>query len=145
MYDALVFGKDKLDKYEELILIFPGDKEPIGMVAGFENFCRENGCKHKVVATFDNDAIEKGSLFIIPSDRHLVNVIEQSKSQNLKLGVDFGIISYNETSLKKVVENGITTISTDFKVMGKILAEMINTNSKQQLKNSSQLIIRNSI
>jgi DNA-binding LacI/PurR family transcriptional regulator len=74
-----------------------------------------------------------------------VNVIEQAKIQNLALGIDYGIISYNDTSLKKVVENGITTISTDFNEMGKILAEMINTNLKLHIKNNSKLILRNSI
>jgi DNA-binding transcriptional regulator YhcF (GntR family) len=145
MYDALVFGLDKIKKYEELILIFPGNKEPVGMVTGFLKFCSENNCKHAVVSTFENDVIQRGSLFIIPSDRHLVNVIEQAKIQNLTLGIDYGIISYNDTSLKKVVENGITTISTDFNEMGKILAEMINTNLKSHIKNDSKLILRHSI
>jgi len=145
MYDALMFGLDKIKKYDELILIFPGNKEPVGMVTGFLKFCSENNCNHSVVATFEKDEIKKGSLFIIPSDRHLVNVIEQAKIQNLALGIDYGIISYNDTSLKKVVENGITTISTDFNEMGKILAEMINTNLKLHVKNNSKLILRNSI
>jgi DNA-binding transcriptional regulator YhcF (GntR family) len=145
MYDALLFSKEKLEKYDELVLLFPGNKEPIGMVSGFEKFCVENDFKHSVVLTFENDEIRRGTLFIIPSDRDLVNVIEQSKLQNLRLGLDYGIISYNDTSLKKVVENGITTISTDFNEMGKILAEMINTNSKLQIKNKSRLILRNSL
>jgi DNA-binding transcriptional regulator YhcF (GntR family) len=145
MYNALTFGLDKIKNYEELILIFPGDKEPVGMVNGFLKFCTENNCKHTVISTFENDEIKKGSLFIIPSDRHLVNVIEQAKIQNLALGIDYGIISYNDTSLKKVVENGITTISTDFNEMGKILAEMINANLKSNIKNDSKLILRNSL
>lgn len=145
MYDALTFGLDKIKKYEELILIFPGAKEPVGMVAGFQKFCSENSCKYSVISTFEDNEIQKGSLFIIPSDRHLVNVIEQAKAQHLVLGVDYGIISYNDTSLKKVVENGITTISTDFNEMGKILAEMINTNLKSSIKNDSKLILRNSL
>jgi hypothetical protein len=145
MYEALMNGLDKITMYEELILIFPGDKEPIGMVTGFQKFCLENNCQHSVVSAFEKDEIKKGSLFIIPSDRHLVNVIEQAKIQNLALGIDYGIISYNDTSLKKVVENGITTISTDFNEMGKILAEMINTNLKLHIKNNSKLILRNSI
>jgi DNA-binding LacI/PurR family transcriptional regulator len=45
------------------------------------------------------------------------------KSKNLRLGSDYGIISYNRNPFEKVVENGITTISTDFQAMGKILAE----------------------
>ena len=145
MYDALQFGLDKIMKYQELILIFPGDKEPVGMVTGFLKFCDENDCKHSVISSFENRMIQKGSLFIIPSDRHLVNVIEQAKIQHLVLGMDYGIISYNDTSLKKVVENGITTISTDFNEMGRILAEMINTNLKLSIKNNSKLILRNSI
>jgi DNA-binding transcriptional regulator YhcF (GntR family) len=145
MYDALLFGKSKLEKYKELILIFPGDKEPIGMVTGFKKFCAENNFKNSLISIFKNNTINKGDLFIIPNDRDLVNVIEQSKIQNLKLVQDFGIISYNDTSLKKVVENGITTISTDFNGMGKILAEMVNSNSKLQIRNHSKLIIRNSI
>ena len=48
-----------------------------------------------------------------------MKVVEKGKHQKLKIGADFGIISYNETPLKKVVENGITAISTDFDAMGK--------------------------
>jgi hypothetical protein len=43
------------------------------------------------------------------------------------------------------VENGITTISTDFKAMGARLTEMIFTNKKEQVENRSQLIVRGSL
>jgi len=145
MYDALTLGLEKIKQYSELILIFPGEKEPVRMVNGFVKFCLENDCAHQVVSSFESDTIRNGSLFIIPNDRHLVNVIEQAKLQNLVLGLDYGIISYNDTPLKKVVENGITTISTDFKAMGRILANMINTNSKSSVKNNATLILRNSL
>jgi DNA-binding transcriptional regulator YhcF (GntR family) len=145
MYDALVAGKTQLKKYDQLVLVFPGKKEPYGMVKGFEKFCYEFQFDNSVIPTFETNTIEKNSLFIIVNDDHLVKVIEQAKRQQLALGRDYGIISYNDTSLKKVVENGITTISTDFKAMGEILATMINTNSNQQVKNKSQLIIRNSL
>jgi len=69
----------------------------------------------------------------------------RTKVKNLKLGVDLGIISYNETPLKKVVENGITTISTDFDAMGRLLATMILDNNKSQIENKSNLIIRHSL
>jgi hypothetical protein len=123
----------------------PGTPEDAGISVELVKFCAENSCNSQVVSSFESDLIKNGSLFIIPNDRHLVNVIEQAKLQNLVLGLDYGIISYNDTSLKKVVENGITTISTDFNEMGKILAHMINTNSKLSVKNNSKLIMRNSI
>ncbi len=145
MYQALVKAKEKLDKYQQLILIFPGFKEPLGMVKGFLKFCKEFNFGHEVIVDFEVRTIAVGNVYIIPNDRHLVQVIEQSKKQQLRIGQDFGIISYNDTPLKKVVENGITTISTDFKAMGACLTEMIFTNKKEQVENQSQLIIRASL
>ncbi len=145
IYNGLEQGKTKLNKYVKLNMIFPGFREPVGMKIGFKKFCRDFGFNHTVYAEFKDRKINKGEVYIIPDDRDLVKVIEKSKLQNLVLGVDFGIISYNETTLKKVVENGITTISTDFVAMGKILAQMILNGKKEQIENKSTLIIRQSL
>lgn len=145
IYDNLLKGKDKLDKYQKLILIFPGYREPIGMKIGFENFCTSFNFDYEIISEFKNRTIQQGEVYVIPSDRDLVSVIEKAKAQNLMIGKDYGIVSYNETPLKKIVENGITTISTDFVGMGKILAEMILKNKKVQIENQCNLIIRNSL
>ena len=145
IYDALIKGRSKLKKYQKMILIFPGAKEPLEMKIGFEIFCAENNLDCEIITEFGNREINKGEVFIIPSDRDLVSVIEKSKIQNFKLGTDYGIISYNDTSLKKVVENGITTISTDFEAMGKILAQMILSEQRDQIENKCALIVRNSL
>ncbi len=145
MYDSLVKGKTLLEKYSKLILIFPGFREPIGMVEGFENFCFNYSFESQIMDSFDIKIISKGEVYIIPNDNDLVKVIEQAQVQNLKIGIDIGIISYNDMPLKKVVVNGITTISTDFFAMGKILATMILNNSKIQIENECKLIIRNSL
>jgi hypothetical protein len=145
IYDCLVLGKDNLNKYQNIILIFPGFREPLGMKIGFENFCKDFEFNFEVITEFNNREIKKGEVYIIPNDRDLVQVIEKSKLQNLKLGNDFGVISYNETPLKKIVENGITTISTNFELMGKVLAQMILKNQKNQIENKCHLILRNSL
>lgn len=145
MYSLLLEGKSKIDMYEQMILIFPGQKEPLGMVEGFEKFCSDYHFLHQVISHFESHFMKKGTVFVIPNDRQLVEVIEYAKAQNFRLGLDYGIISYNDTPLKKVVENGITTISTDFKHMGKSLAEMILTNQKFQLENECKLIVRKSL
>jgi len=142
---ALSEAKSLLDRYKKLVLLFPGFKEPLGMVEGFQKFVDEFSFDNTVIPNFDDQIIEKGTVYIIPNDRHLVEVIEQAKQQQLQLGVDFGIISYNDTPLKKVVENGITTISTDFKSMGLLLAEMVVANKKYRIENKSNLISRNSL
>jgi DNA-binding transcriptional regulator YhcF (GntR family) len=145
IYEALAAGRERLREYQNLILIFPGFKEPLGMVKGFERFCLEHSFPSEIISSFENRVIQKGEVYIIPNDRDLVKVLEQSKIQDLKIVEDFGIISYNDTPLKKVVEKGITTISTDFTAMGTLLATMILENRKEQIENKSSLIVRNSL
>ena len=115
------------------------------MQEGFMKFCKEYGHSYEIIPDFDNHGLESGDVYVIPNDRDLVNVIEKARKQKLKIGKDVGIISYNDTPLKKVVENGITTISTDFRAMGRILAEMILQQSREQMENASSLIIRGSL
>ncbi|PIF32189.1 GntR family transcriptional regulator [Flavobacterium sp. 9] len=145
IFEGLYKGKVKLNKYEKLILIFPGFREPLGMKLGFEHFCTEYNFEYEIITEFTDREITQGDLYIIPNDRDLVRVIESARDQHLKLGIDFGIISYNETPLKKIVANGITTISTHFETMGKILAEMVLKGNKEQIENKFSLIIRNSL
>ncbi|OYU82295.1 MAG: transcriptional regulator [Flavobacterium sp. BFFFF1] len=145
IYDALARGKSKLLHYNKLILIFPGFREPLGMKEGFVKFCKDFDFAYEVIPEFDRRTIETGEVYIIPNDRDLVSVIEKANEQAIALGSDFGIISYNETPLKKIVGNGITTISTDFIGMGKIMAEMVLENRNEQVENKSALILRNSL
>lgn len=145
IFEGLQKGKTRLSKYRKLILIFPGSREPLGMKLGFEDFCTVHHFEHEIITEFTGREITIGDLYIIPNDRDLVKVIEDAGNQNLKLGSDFGIISYNETPLKKIVANGITTISTHFEAMGEILAQMVLKGSKEQIENKSSLIMRNSL
>jgi DNA-binding transcriptional regulator YhcF (GntR family) len=145
IYEALEAGRGKLKKYNKLILIFPPEKQPLGMQEGFLKFCNRYKVEHKILPDFEKQVIQHGEVYIIPNDRHLVNVIEQARRQKLKIGKEVGIISYNDTPLKKVVENGITTISTDFKAMGNMLAQMILQQNHEQVENKSSLIVRGSL
>jgi DNA-binding transcriptional regulator YhcF (GntR family) len=49
VYDSLTEGYDLLRKYEELIMIFPGGKEPEGRMIGFQRFCKEKGFKSEII------------------------------------------------------------------------------------------------
>ena len=52
-------------------------------------------------------------------------MIEKIIKTKLEVGKQVGAISYNERSLKKIILNGITTISTDFLLMGEKAAQLI--------------------
>ena len=60
----------------------------------------------------------------------LVYLVKETKSRFYKIGKDLGIISFNDSPLKEIVADGITTISTDFAAMGKVLARMILKSEK---------------
>lgn len=145
MYEGLLTGLNQLRNYHKLVLIFPEFKQPPGMRDGFLKFCTEHQFYHEIIPDIKTYKLQPNETYIIPNDRHLVEVIETAKELGLIIGEDIGIISYNDTPLKKVVVNGITTLSTDFKAMGKKMAEMVLGQHKEQLENSSRLIIRNSL
>lgn len=145
VYDALKEGLDLLRKYSKLVMIFPGGKEPEGRMLGFQRFCNENGFKFEIIRNILNKEIERGEAYFVPSDRNLVRLVKMAAEKNLKLGADVGIVSFNDTVLKEVVAGGITTISTDFQLMGQTLAKMIQERSSEKIRNKSMLIRRNSL
>ena len=145
LYNALNDGLHMVGKYKKLVLVNPGGKEPIERETGFTRFCQENRFRFEIVKNLHDRSIGENELYVVISDRDLVNVVKQVQLKKYKLGNDFGIISLNDTMLKEVVAGGITTISTDFKKMGATLAKMILTKEKLQIKNPASLIVRHSI
>lgn len=145
MKKGLKEAHHRLKYYRKLILIFPGAKEPFGMVEGFRSYCEEIKFPYEVIQAVNERHVQKGAVFITPNDDQLVDVIEIAKSKEFDIGKHIGIISYNETPLKKVIENGITTISTDFHSMGKTMARMVMNGKKQHIANPSRIILRRSL
>ena len=125
VYDSLIEGNGLLQKYKELVMIFPGGKEPEGRMIGFQRFCKEKGFKSEIIRNLTNKEMKAGEVYFVPSDRNLVRLVKIAAEKNLQLGKDVGIVSFNDTVLKEVVAGGITTISTDFQLMGQTLARMI--------------------
>lgn len=147
MISALNSGIDDLKKYQKVFLVFPGGKEPLGQMKGFNKFCdkHKNQWESEVISSLKHHQIRKGEVYIVPSDKDLVSLVKTAKIENLKLGVDLGIISYNDTPLKEVVADGISTISTDFELMGNLLASMVLNKEDNQIENKSYLIRRKSL
>lgn len=145
VYDALCDGFDLLRKYTRLIMIFPGGKEPEGRMIGFQRFCSEKGFENEIIRNVANKEMKAGEAYFVPSDRNLVRLVKMASEKNLMLGKDVGIVSFNDTVLKEVVAGGITTISTDFQLMGQTLARMIQDRSAEKIKNVSALIRRKSL
>lgn len=144
-YEALVSGLDYLRKYTHIYMVQKDEKEPTERYDGLCTFCREYNFEHDYILTTKNREIHKGEVYIVVNDRDLVYLLKQSEQQGLQPGKDVGIISYNDTPLKEMLVGGITTLSTDFNLMGKTMASLINTKSIETIENPWKLNIRKSL
>ena len=72
----------------------------------------------------------------------LSGIVMLSKTKKLKIGEDIGIISYNESPINEIILDGLTTLSTDFKEMGRLAAEMVKSGRLLKIVNKFDLVIR---
>jgi len=146
IYSALQQASEKLNKYHTVKIIFPNNSYyPIEIIDGFSRYCQDFAFNYRIVDSIENDKIDAGEVFITVMEDDLVNLIERMMKLNLKAGEDVGIISYNETPIKKIILNGITTISTNFMEMGKMAAKLILENRREHLEVPFKLTLRNSL
>jgi DNA-binding transcriptional regulator YhcF (GntR family) len=142
-YQALSSAVDLIKKYERIIMIQREEKEPLERYDGLVCFCNEQGLAHEYISA--SRKINKKDLFIVVKDRDLVEILKQAANQKLIPGTDFGIISYNDTPLKELLAGGITTLSTDFKLMGKTMSELLRSKNLSTVDNPWLLTLRKSL
>lgn len=146
IYNALDKARDHLGKYHTIKIIMPKRSYyPVEILKGFYRFCQQYAFTPKVINQILTEEILEGEVYINLMEDDLVTLIERIVNLKLKLGTDVGVISYNETPLKKIILNGITTVSTDFRQMGEMTAKLILENSKQHLEVPFYLTIRASL
>ncbi len=145
IYESLIQTKTLVEKYQKIILLFPKSKQPYGMLSGFQKFKKQINLQTEVIANLDDNLPAKGSVYVLLDDEDLIKLVKIIKKTNLKIGQDIGIISYNDTMLKEIIADGITTISTDFYLMGKNLAKIIAEDYQGQIENPNRLIMRHSL
>lgn len=143
--EALLPVLNEIRNYNRFVLIYPLD--PMSnreIITGFEKFCRMHKLSHEIHIGMSDIIIQKKDLYIIIDDDDLAEFIKLCRDENHRIGIDTGIISYNETILKEVLAEGITVISTDFDYMGERLARMILDGERSKIKNPFRMIRRNS-
>ena len=146
IYDSLDQLREHLSKYHTIKMIFPGyTYHPEEIIKGFKRFCHQYAFTSKIVHDISNEPIKEGEAYINLMEDDLVTLIEKILATKMKLGKHVGVISYNETPLKKIILNGITTISTDFEFMGKKAAELILENSKEHFEVPFKVTVRSSL
>lgn len=144
IFDALDELRDLLEKYSRMVLVFPSDGNyPIEIVRGFRQFCinfkKEFAIKENVI----DENLHSGTAYLVVEETDLADLIKKTRQTELKLGEDIGVISFNETTLKELLE--ITVITTDFETMGRTAAALLLDKKQIKIKNPFYIVRRNSL
>ena len=146
VYRCLTSGWHLLRKYDEVVCVYPEYTfHPIESVENVNRFCDDNKLKFSIIYDTAELDIQIGKVYMVFEDIDLATILEQANSKKFRLRDDFGILSYNDTPMKKFIADGITVISTDFKLMGQKAAEFALTNSTLDFLVPTELIIRESL
>ncbi len=144
IYSILLSSKNLITKYKRLLLVFPESVRTKDIITGFSKFAKTKTIATAVINKVNENDIKKHDAFIVIDDNDLVQIVKFAKSKDWQPGKDIGIISYNETNLKSVIGNGITTITTDFEAMGHLMAKMVINGDHNVIENPFIMIDRQS-
>ena len=146
IFTALEEGLQLIKKYSKLILAFRRERFfSLEILNGFTGFCKVYNINYSVIDRIEDEQVNPGEAYVIISDEDLVHLIKKAKIKGYGLGNDIGVISYNENPMKEILENGITTISTNHHALGEMAAKMLLSKSKARIKIPFTFNRRNSL
>lgn len=148
IYQALKSGLFSLKKYHTIALVKASDPfqyVPEGIRLGLMKFCSEESFSFKELPGVESQDLQEGQVFIIFRDSDLIRAIKELEKNELVMGQNVGLISFDDTPIKSILAGGITVLSTDFKVMGETAARLLKEDKKEKLRNPFHLIMRKTL
>lgn len=138
VYDGLLQGLKKMKSYLKLNIITESSSLYYPYIReGAERFCLDHNIPCEFHRAVTPEIVRPHEVYLILNgqlDVELIDLVCAAKEKHLKAGRDIGIISYNESPINEIVLNGLTTISTDFRQMGAIAAQMILEKQLRKVK-----------
>lgn len=125
-YQALVDLLERIRDFEEFIIFFKKDADyPKGLLKAFQQFTEEYKIRGTVLHRYIPGTVQKGTVYFTIGDIDLWELLKDCKKRGLVLGKDAGVLAHNDSPVKEIIFGGITTVSTDFSMMGKKAAEYV--------------------
>jgi len=142
VYEALLTCTSLTCKYDSITLIFPnGAHHPEEIIEGVASFSRKQEMDFHFTDSVEK--LQKQTLYIVIEEEDLAKLIKKVRQSGLVLGQDIGVISFNETVMKELLD--ISVISTDFDRMGRTAAQLVLGNKSEQFRNPFKVILRGSL
>ena len=128
IYDGLVQGLSTSRPISKLrVITLSSSLYGSSICKGVERFSRERGIPVEYLQSAPERIHSDDTFLVLNSqlDAGLVSLAHVIRAAGLEIGKDVRIISYNESEMNELVLGGLTTVSTDFKQMGRMAADMI--------------------
>ncbi len=127
-YALLINLKDRIEKYKRIEIFFRKDGEsayPPEILVACRRFCREQKIRLRVSERYLSGSLERDVLYLTVGDNDLWTLLEDCIDQGWELGRELGVLSHNESRIKKIVHGGVSTWSTDFSRMAEEAARFV--------------------
>lgn len=112
------------------------------LIRGFSAFGKE----HDIQTGINPERpLRAGEAYVIVNDDQLIDRLKEIKAVGLRPGRDLGILSYNDSPFKELICGGLAVCSTDFRQMGRTLADMIKNHTGGRVEIPTRLIMRASL
>ena len=142
--EALENAQDLLAKYSRMVLVLPSDGNyPTEIAHGFRSFCVNYNKVFTIKENAANESLQPGTAYVVIEETDLSELVKKVRQSSYRLGQEIGIISFNETTLKELLN--ITVITTDFEAMGYTAASLLLDNKHIKVKNPFYMIRRDSL
>lgn len=112
---------------------------------GMKKFAENTHVHFRVLSQISANVVKPNEVFFILSEQGLADILKICNEQNLTLGKNIGIISYNETPLKEVLFGGISVVTINYEQLGREAANLILQHKKEHIKTPIRFIKRNSL
>lgn len=146
VYSKLIDLIPDIKKYDVFVLFFrPNSILPMEILSAFNRFIDKYEVNGVVEEHYGAGQVAKGRLYFCVDDNTLWDVLKDATQKNYKIGEDVGILSQDDHVVKEMIHGGITTISTDFKEMGRKAASHIKSGDTTREFMPLSLIKRNSL
>ncbi|GAA4470912.1 GntR family transcriptional regulator [Nibrella saemangeumensis] len=144
IFHALETANDLLSNYQRLVLLFPGDGHyPVDIARGFRSYCINFHKEYAVLENAADEVLQAGTAYVVVEETDLAELIKKVRQSSFLLGREIGVISFNETTLKELLN--ITVITTDFETMGRTAGALLLDQQRIKVNNPFYMIRRGSL
>lgn len=133
-------------KYRRLNFVIPeACHHPRSGEEVFLAFCAENGFEGEIVRELTPERVRAQEAFLVLTLPDLVTIVKEARARNLVLGEQTGLLAYNEIPPYEVIDKGVTSLSVDFREMGRLAARFVAFNESVRTVLPTNLLVRETL